>query len=286
MSDRVRGHLLAFGTVVVWGVTFVSSKRLLEVMAPEQLLLARMTLGYLLLWVLHPHVLVLKDRRDAGDFFGAGFFGVFLYYLLENVSLTYTYAGNASVIVSTAPFFTVLVCSLAFHERIRGTYVAGFLFAILGIVLITLDTQRLHLDPKGDLVAFGAAAMWGVYSLCTTRITRKAYPVIPATRAMFLVAMVCLVPVNLALAHPWHPLPLPLVGHLLFLGLVASGLSFVSWNTSVKLIGPYVSSFYIYLSPVVTIIASALALGERVTLLKLAGTVLVLVGLAVGERGK
>jgi len=41
-SVAFTGHLSALFTVFVWGVTFVSSKVLLSILAPAQLLLTRM----------------------------------------------------------------------------------------------------------------------------------------------------------------------------------------------------------------------------------------------------
>ena len=51
---------------------------------------------------------------------GAGFIGSnFIYYLLENIALTYTMAANVSVIVSTAPIFTVLFCNMLYKDEKR-----------------------------------------------------------------------------------------------------------------------------------------------------------------------
>ncbi len=278
---KVAGNLLAAFTCLVWGVTFVSSKRLLTIMTPLQLLFCRFLMGYLLLWIIHPHRLRLRSRQDILDFAGAGFFGVFLYYFLENCSLTYTYASNTSVIVSTAPMFTILICSAVFHTPLKLKYLAGFLISICGIVLISFNGSHvLHLNPKGDVMALGAAAMWGFYSLFTTRVTRKDYDMLPATRVMFLIALLGILVVNLFEPAPWRFEELarwPFIGHLLFLGCLASGICFVTWNLAMKYAGVVNASFYIYASPVVTLIASGLFLQERLTPLSLAGA-----GLAIG----
>ncbi|MFA6846134.1 MAG: DMT family transporter, partial [Sphaerochaetaceae bacterium] len=101
-SVLLRGHLLALFTVLVWAVTFVSSKILLIIFNPQQLLLSRMVIGYTLLWILCPRRLVLKDKTDRWLFIAAGGFGVFLYYFLENTALVFSYASNVGVIVSIA----------------------------------------------------------------------------------------------------------------------------------------------------------------------------------------
>jgi len=287
-SVRAAGHACALFTVFVWGVTFVSSKVLLSVLTPEQLLLSRMGIGYVCLWAFHPHALKLKDKKDALLFVGAGGFGVFLYYFLENTALTYSYASNVGVIVSIAPVFTVLFCSIVFKQKLQRRYFIGFIVAIVGIALISFNEGRnLKLNPLGDFLALLAAGTWGFYSVFAKKITEKGYAIIPATRAMFLPALVMILIVNFV-----HPVAWPAAGelfrwaflkHLLFLGVVASGMCFVSWNYSLFALGPIAGSFYIYLCPVITVVCSAIFLGEKITPMAVWGTVLTLLGLAFSE---
>ena len=55
------------------------------------------------------------------------------------------------------------------------------------------------------------------------------------------------------------------------------------WNFAVKQLGAVKTSVYIYLSPAITVIASAILLHERITLMSAAGTVLTLAGLLISE---
>ena len=71
---------------------------------------------------------------------------------------------------------------------------------------------------------------------------------------------------------------------LLFLGLLASATCFVTWNRAVFLLGPVRTSVYIYASPVITIIASALILHETMTPVMWVGTALALGGLMLSEK--
>lgn len=70
---------------------------------------------------------------------------------------------------------------------------------------------------------------------------------------------------------------------MLFLGLGASALCFVTWTFSLKRLGAVKTSVYIYLVPVVTVLTSALILHERITWLAVAGTALILLGLGISE---
>ena len=74
-----------------------------------------------------------------------------------------------------------------------------------------------------------------------------------------------------------------MLANLLFLGLGASALCFVTWNFAVKALGAVKTSVYIYLVPVITVAASVLILREPFTWMTGAGTVLTLIGLLLSE---
>lgn len=58
----------------------------------------------------------MKERKQELYFAAAGLCGVTLYYLLENIALTYTFVSNVGVIISIAPFFTAILA----HVFLKG----------------------------------------------------------------------------------------------------------------------------------------------------------------------
>ena len=106
MKHNFLPNLVAFGTIVIWGLTFISTKILLTVWTPLEILFIRFALGWFALCLMEKPRLRLINGSNELLFALAGFCGVTLYFLLENVALTYTYAANVSVIVSATPFFT------------------------------------------------------------------------------------------------------------------------------------------------------------------------------------
>ena len=102
------GHLLSVLTILIWGTTFISTKVLLRAFSPVEILVFRFLLGTIALCIACPHRLKVTDRKQEKYFIGAGICGVTLYFLLENIALTYTLASNVGIIISVAPFFTAL----------------------------------------------------------------------------------------------------------------------------------------------------------------------------------
>ncbi|MFR2038329.1 MAG: EamA family transporter [Anaerobutyricum sp.] len=56
------------------------------------------------------------------------------------------------------------------------------------------------------------------------------------------------------------------------------------WNLSTKWIGAIKTSIYIYVSPVITVILSVLILHEKITVISIIGTVLILIGLVISQK--
>lgn len=286
---RTIGHLSALLTVLIWGTTFISTKLLLRAFQPAEILLFRFLLGFAALLLACPRRMKGLSLRQELTFAAAGLCGICLYYLLENIALTYTMASNVGVIISVAPFFTAMLAHWFMGEegKFRLSFLMGFVVAMVGIILISFNGARLELSPMGDLLALLAALVWACYSILSRKISSFGYPVILSTRRTFFYGLLFMIP---ALLFFDVQLDLSRFGNvtnllnILYLGLGASALCFVTWNFAVKELGPVKTSVYIYMVPVITVVTSVLILKEPLTILAGAGAVLTLIGLLLSEH--
>lgn len=291
MSKKATGHLAALVTILIWGTTFISTKVLLVDFEPIEILFFRFILGFLALLIVYPRPMKGTAKRQEIVFAAAGLCGVCLYYLLENIALTYTMASNVGVIISIAPFFTAILTHLfAKEEKLCANFFIGFIVAVIGICLISFNGTKIHLNPIGDLLAVATAVVWACYSVLTRKISGFGYHTIQATRRIFAYGILFMIPAlflsNCRIGAERFANPVYL-GNLIFLGLGASALCFVTWNMAVKILGAIKTSIYIYLVPVITVVTSALILKEKITVMSGIGTVLALIGLFLSEyRGK
>ena len=287
-NKKTIGHLAALLTIIIWGTTFISTKILLVGFQPVEILFFRFVMGFIVLLMLSPKRLKTANRKEELTFAVAGLCGICLYYLLENIALTYTLASNVGVIISVAPFFTAILAHLVIksEEKLRLQFFTGFIVAMVGIVLISFNGQELELNPIGDLLAIVAALVWAFYSILTKKINSFGYPVILTTRRTFFYGILFMIP---TLFFFDFQLDLSRFGELtyllniLYLGLGASALCFVTWNFSVKELGAVKTSVYIYMVPVITVLTSVLILHEQLTALASIGTILTLIGLFLSE---
>ena len=288
VNKKTFGHLAALLTIVIWGTTFISTKILLADFKPVEILFFRFVMGFVILLAIAPKRLKTKSRKEELTFVLAGLCGICLYYLLENIALTYTLASNVGVIISVAPFFTAIAAHLFMksEEKLRIQFFAGFIVAMIGIVLISFSGQNLELNPLGDLLAIAAALVWAVYSILTKKISSFGYPVILSTRRTFFYGILFMIPT--LFFFDFQPglsrfANMTYLFNILYLGLGASALCFVTWNFAVKELGTVKTSVYIYMVPVITVITSVLILHEKMTVSAVIGTVLTLIGLFLSE---
>ena len=287
MDRRTLGHLAALFTILNWGTTFIATKILLRSFTPAEILVFRFMLGVAALYIACPRLLRVGNWRRELCFVAAGLTGVCLYYLMENVALTYTTAANAGFIVTSSPLFTALFAWKAGMGEGRPSkrFFLGFITAMAGICLISFPSgAELALNWKGDLLCVGAAVVWGIYSLLVRHISTFGYNVLQTTRRTFIYGLLFMIPAAMNMDFRWDLTRLAdpaCLGTFLYLGIGACALCFVTWNIAVGRLGSVRTSVYLYLVPVITLICSVTILHEPLTTASFAGAALTLLGLVI-----
>ena len=224
-------------------------------------------------------------RREI-PFFCAGFFGITAYFLFQNIGMTYTTATNSSIILNTVPLFTALLAWIFLKDRtgIHPLFFLGFVMAMAGIAIISLQDGEAGIHLRGDFLILMASVTWGLYTLFTPRINSYGYSSIRVTRRLYFWGLVLMIPAMYIygfrpdLKALLQPGVLP---HLLFLGVIASAVCFVTWNYAIRQLGGVRTNIYVYGQPVVTVVGSALILHEVITPQLLLGIVLSMAGVVL-----
>ncbi len=288
-NNNIKGHLAALVTIIIWGTTFISTKVLLESFSPVLILFLRFIIGLAVLFIVCPGRLYVKNKKEELVFALSGLCGICLYYLLENIALTYTMASNVGVIISAAPFFTAVLSQIFMkkQEHLNINFFTGFIISMAGICLISFNGTNLKLNITGDILALAAAFVWAVYSLLSKITGSYGYNIIKSTRRTFTYGIIFMLPALFFTGFKMDTRGFTNVKYLLnlvFLGAGASAMCFVTWNYAVKILGAVKTSIYIYIVPVVTVLASVAILHEKITIIPAAGIVLVLAGLIISGK--
>ncbi|MCD7962673.1 MAG: DMT family transporter [Rikenellaceae bacterium] len=288
-SGNLKYHLMALFTVSVWGTTFVSTKVLLTYgLSPADIMFYRFFIAYILIWFISPLKLFADNIKDELLMVGAGIGGGSMYFLTENMALGITLASNVSLIICTAPLFaSIFLHFFGRGESFGKRLLLGSLVALTGVALVVFNgAVILEINPLGDFLTLTAALSWATYTLIIRTLGGR-YDTKFITRKVFFYGLVTLSP--MFIIHPLNFDPSVMVkpvvwSNILFLGVIASMLCFIIWNIALKNLGGIRTSNYIYLTPIVTLIASSLIINEPVTTYAVMGAVLILLGVYMAEK--
>ncbi|PXV65490.1 drug/metabolite transporter (DMT)-like permease [Dysgonomonas alginatilytica] len=283
-------HIITILTVAIWGTTFVSTKVLIGYgLSPIEILSYRFLLAYVCIWFVCPRKLFAKSIKDELLFVGTGLCAGSLYFVLENTALKITLASNVSLIICTAPIFTAFLSHFIYKkEHIKSHLIFGSIIALLGVALVVFNGSFiLQINPLGDILTILAALSWAFYGIILKRLNGH-YSTLFITRKVFFYGIVTLFPFILFSTNVFHTNLLTdpiIIANLLFLGVVASLLCYIMWNSAVKELGVIQTSNYIYFVPLVTLLTSAIVINEQITTIALLGSIFILCGVYVAEKG-
>lgn len=283
-------HIGALVCVMMWGVSFVSTKVLLNhSMQPVEIYIYRFTLAYLLVLLLKRERFFARNWRDEGLLCLCGVLSGSIYFLAENFALQYTLVSNVSLLTSMSPLITAMIIGLLYkNDRPGKGMIMGSSVAFLGVACTIFNSANssFEINPLGDILALLAAFSWAFYSIVLKKLN-ASYDVWFITRKTFFYGVVTSLP--FLLVEPPHYNfaglfnSVPVMVNLLFLGVGASLVCYLLWAAAVSQMGAVKANNYMYLQPVFTLIFSVIVLHEAVSWMGYLGCALVLLGLWLGD---
>lgn len=200
-------------------------------------------------------------------------------------SYKYIPVSTATLCYYLSPVFVTLASPIVLKEKLTGTKLACVGAALLGMALISGVFQG-NADASnqfmGILLACGAAVLYATVVLINKFI--KDIPSNDCTVMQLGTVAVVLLPYVLLTenlgAIQWNP---SYLGLLVFVGIVHTGIAYKLYFSAVQYVEGQTIALLSYIDPVVTIILSAIILGEPLTIYSIAGAVLILGSTMVGE---
>lgn len=299
-SKYVKGlaHLGAFLTASAWGTSFLSTKVLMVDggFSPVEMYVYRFAMAYILLLCFTFRRILANNWRDELQLMLCGVCAGSLYFITENYALQHTTTGNVSLLASVSPLFTAAIMALIFRVKIGFGVIVGSLVAFAGVACVIFSNgEGFVIKPEGDLLALSAALSWAIYSLAAKRLI-PLYSGLFITRKLFFYGVITALP--LLLIHhsisgqPYHISTLFNFSHpefflnFMFLVVFCSMLAYLVWNQVLSVLGPVVANNYLYIQPLVTMIAAYFVLGEKIYTLGYIGCIFIIGGLILADKLK
>lgn len=277
--------LLQFiGMGLIWGASFLFIKVALTGVSFGQVAWTRTVLGgiTLAIVILVSRQRLPRDRAVWGHFVVLAVVSCVLPYLLFAWAQQYVSSSLASIYSATTPIMTAIMVTLAFRvEKLSGSQVFGVVVGILGVIVIIAPWQQgASGDLWGQLACLGATLCYG-FTFAYTRKFLSHRPITGSTLAFMNIGLAAVIMLALTPVIAWHPVRLDLwvVGSLLLLGALGTGLAYV-WSFNVlRAWGPTSASTVTYITPVVGVLLGVLLLGEALSWNEPVGAALVLFGI-------
>lgn len=306
MLLRFSGYVSALIVILIWGMTFASTRALLFEYSSLEIQVLRFALAWVALCVICPKRMRLNERKDEWLFAAMGLTGVFIYQFLENCAIYYTNASNVAILVSFGPIVTAALARMFTKDRsLSLSMILGSLVSVIGVAIVSLNgVVNFHLRPLGDLMALVAMISWGVYSILIDKANEKGYSPMLVIRRAFFWAIVFMLPLlswgatdsgfyamdgsfsvtldaKANIERFMNPMNLINLG---FLGVFASALCFVLWNAACKSLGVVKATIGLYLTPIIGVVFAALFLGETITIMEVVGGAIIIAGVALANK--
>lgn len=287
-------HLAALVTVIAWGSSFLSTKVLMETggFTPVEMYVYRFAAAYILLLLFTFRNLRSLSWKDELTLALCGICAGSLYFITENYALKFTSTGNVSLLASVSPIFTTFLIALLFKQRVSFGVWAGSIIAFAGVACIIFSHgDSIELRPKGDILALSASMSWAIYTVAIKRLI-PLYSSLFITRKLFFYGVITALPLLLAQHEPYHLGLLVDFYHpeyflnFAFLVVMCSLVAYLIWNEVMKTLGAVAANNYLYMQPLVTMVAAFFVLHEQIYLLGYLGCVLIIGGLVISDKWK
>lgn len=285
---------LAFALLgLIWGSNFLFMRWASEWISPAQIVFLRVLFGFLPIFAFALATRALKWRhlRHAHHFIVMSLLATAVYY--------YAFAKGASLLLSSVagmlsgaiPLFS-FVCAwvLLRDERPTGRMVAGVLCGFLGVVLIAHPWTGVGagVDLHGVLYMVAGSLSVGC-SFAYARRFLTALNLSPLALSTWQIGFALLV---ISCVTDFHGITRitahtgALVGLVLGLGLLGTGLAYILYYFIVQRLGALSASSVTYIPPVVALLMGVLFAGEAIGPLQLLAMACILGGVYLLQSGR
>ena len=284
--------------MLFWGTSFVFTSIVLETLDPISIVFIRFIISSAILWIIVT-AFYRKEKITLSTFkwiVVLAFFQPFIYFIGETFGLQRVSPVVTSLIISTIPVFTAIIMRLFFRANLTMINFMGIFISLAGVVLMIVGkNMQIEVDTVGLLLLCLAVFAAVGYGILLNRLAANVHPVwLIATQNT--VSILYFLPLYLVLREA------PNFNHasvfafltpqwemwlcILALSIFCSSLAFIFYSMAVGKIGVARCTVFSNLTPIFTAITSFFILDERLSLAKIAGIFIVIIGLILTQRQK
>ena len=281
--------LLVFATLL-WGGNFVIGRAVAGDIPPITLAFLRWIVAFLVFFPI-AYSRTKKEWPMLKKHFGAviilALTGVAAFNTLVYIGLHYTTSINASLMNSSTPIIIYILSFLFLKERLTKFQLFGTLLSLAGVLFIisggSFESLLAFSFNKGDIIVLVAVFCWSIYSLLIKKYAGKlpgysTFLVTIALGALMLLPFTGYELLTTSQAIIWGT---STIGAIFYVGIIASIVAFLSWNTGVVALGANKAGIYLNFIPVFATIFAVLFLDEKLLVAQVVGGIAVIAGVFI-----
>lgn len=266
---------------VMWGLSIPVTKLGLATMPPLTLTALRFAVAVPVLFL----VGVGRQRLPWRAFprvAALGILGIGIGQVAQTLGVVGTSASAGTIISATIPVLVVIFAALRLKQAVSARQALGLLAAFTGIALVALGNRDgSETTAAGVGLMLLSAFAVAFYYVWSVEVTAR-YGTTTVVAWSTLCGFVVLLPwAGWEMARVPFQVTAEAVGSAVYLGVVVTAAGLFLWLHLLRIVPARTAAGVQYLQPVVGIAASAAMFGDALGLLFVAGTLLVLVGLAL-----
>jgi drug/metabolite transporter (DMT)-like permease len=269
----------------MWGSSYLFIKIAVNDFGTFTLVALRLAIGSALLWT----VLRLagqrlpRERRIYGHLLVMAFVNIAIPFLLITWAERNVESALAAVLTSLVPLFVVVLAPLFIHdEPLRVNGIIGLVVGFVGVVVLTSrELSGTGSDLVSVIALVGSSVSYAAGAVYSRRNVRGVAPMVPAVLQVTFAAVITGL-VALLFEQPWTARPdLSAIVAILWLGVLGSGFAYLAFFRLLSDWGATRTSLVAYQLPIVGILLGFLVLHEPIDTRMLAGTALIIGGVAL-----
>ena len=274
-----------------WGLIGLPNRFLIAMgFTPVMLVAIRPAIAAALFFV----ILLITDRsalrirlKDLWCFLGTGVLSLTLFNFCYTTAQTYMSLSAAVVLLYTSPFFVVLLSAVLFKERITPIKVAALILVMMGAVFASgLIGSNASFSLIGLLLGIMAGFGYALYSIFGRFAIQRGYGSHTISFYTFLFSAIASFALSATTPLPAIDITPSVVFWALFLGVICCLVPYILYTKGLEKVENGRASVIASLEVVVASCVSIVAFHEDISLLGIAGVVLVIAGIVLMNTAK
>jgi drug/metabolite transporter (DMT)-like permease len=268
----------------MWGSSFLLIAIGVDHLAPSVVAAGRLVFGIAVL-VLFARARVLMPRAEwpRVAFLGVVWMGA--PFILFPIAQQWVDSSLAGVVNSSLPIFAATIAAFLLHKAPRPLVATGLIIGFIGVLVVSGPTvSGGGREALGVALLLAAVISYGV-AISAAIPLQQRYGSLATVLHMLVAGLIVVAPFALVGLPDSEP-DLGSIAAVAALGVFGTGLAFVFYTTVLGRIGATRSSVVTYFFPVIAIVLGAVFRDEKITLIMIAGAVLILFGAWLSGRSE